>query len=208
MEQSVIATVSGDQTKILANIMVLYCPDGFELDPTYSKGVFYKDILEPKYKFDLNPQLPGVEQCDCRSLPFPDASISNIVFDPPFVAGLGKEGKPGIIRTRFGSFKNIQKELWGFYEESLKEFYRILKDGGILVFKCQDTISGGLQYLSHVEIVNQAVSGGFYPLDLFILVAASRLMSPNMAVQQHARKFHSYFLVFRKEKSKVKYSEP
>jgi hypothetical protein len=72
---------------------------------------------------------------------------------------------------------------------------RILCEKGILVFKCQDTISGGKQYLSHVEIINMAVRLGFYPKDLFILLSKNRLMSPNQRNQKHCRKFHSYFVV-------------
>jgi len=73
-----------------------------------------------------------------------------------------------IIKEGFGYYKNVPI-LWRFYRDSLDEFYRILKPEGILVFKCQDTIENGCQYLSHIEIVNYAYSIGLYPLDLFIL---------------------------------------
>ena len=48
-----ISTISYDQEEIIKNIIQLYCPEGIELDPTYSKGVFYKNIEKPKHKFDL-----------------------------------------------------------------------------------------------------------------------------------------------------------
>ena len=121
------------------------------------------------------------------------------------MGGSRKDGKPGIIKERFGYYKNVPM-LWQFYRASLDEFYRILKPEGILVFKCQDTIENSSQYLSHVEIINHAYSTGFYPLDLFILVANNRLMSPSQAIQQHARKYHSYFIVFKKSKRLVEYS--
>ena len=202
----IIKSISYSQEEILKWILQLYCPDGFDLDPTYSKGVFYKNVPPPRLKYDLNPQIEGVQQADCTNLPLETRSLKSIVFDLPFVAGIGKKGKPGIIRTRFGSYKDIQNELWGMYHKALREFHRILKFDGVLVFKCQDTISSSKQYLSHVEIINVAIKLGFYPKDLFILLAKSRLMSPNMRIQQHARKFHSYFLVFIKQESSVKYS--
>ncbi len=203
----IIKSVSESQSEILNNIIQLYCPRGFEVDPTYSKGNFYKDIPEPKYKLDLHPQSNEVKEADSRQMPFPNASVGDIMFDPPFVGGSRKDGKPGIIKERFGYYKNVPI-LWKFYRDSLDEFYRILKPDGVLVFKCQDTIECGSQYLSHVEIINYAYSIGFYPLDIFILVAKNRLISPNQLTQQHARKFHSYFLVFRKSKRLVDYSEP
>lgn len=48
-------SISYSQDEILKWIIRLYCPDGFDLDPTYSKGVFYKNVPEPQLKFDLNP---------------------------------------------------------------------------------------------------------------------------------------------------------
>lgn len=203
---NIIKSISYSQEEILNWIIQLYCPDGFDLDPTYSKGVFYKNIPEPRLKFDLNPQIAGVQQANCTNLPIETESLGSIVFDPPFVAAMPKIKATGIITTRFGYYSNIQTELWSMYHQALREFYRILKFNGILIFKCQDTIDSSKQYLSHVEIINAAVKLGFYPKDLFILLAKSRLMSPNMRVQQHARKFHSYFLVFIKKESSVKYS--
>lgn len=201
----IIKSVSESQGEILNNIIALYCPEGFEVDPTYSKGNFYNDVPEPKYKLDLSPQGEGVKEADSRQLPFSASSVGSIIFDPPFVGGSRKDGKPGIIKERFGYYKNVPI-LWHFYRDSLNEFHRILKPEGILVFKCQDTIENSRQYLSHIEIINYAYSIGFYPLDLFILVAKNRLMSPNQAIQQHARKYHSYFIVFKKSKRLVQYT--
>ena len=40
-KKEIIKTISYDQEEIIKNIIELYCPNGIELDPTYSKGVFY-----------------------------------------------------------------------------------------------------------------------------------------------------------------------
>jgi len=128
------------------------------------------------------------------------------MFDPPFIAAIPKNQPMGIISQRFGYYRNIQHELWDMYHKALTEFYRILKANGVLIFKCQDTIDSCKQYFSHVEIINYAIKLGFYPKDLFVLLAKNRLVSPSQRKQQHARKFHSYFLVFLKQESKVKYS--
>ena len=88
----------------------------------------------------------------------------------------------------------------------MKEFYRILKDKGILIFKCQDKVSSGKQYMSHVFIMNEAVKLGFYPKDLFILLAKSRIVADwQLKNQKNARKFHSYFWVFQKCDTQIQY---
>ena len=45
-----------------------------------------------------------------------------------------------------------------------------VQDKGILIFKCQDKVSSGKQYMSHVFIINEAEKLGFYTKDLFILL--------------------------------------
>ncbi len=201
-----IRTTGDNQHEMIKDIIDLYCPDGIDCDLTYSKGNFYKNgVRAPKYRLALEPQVPGTIQADSRQIPLLNNSITALMFDPPFVGGSRKDGKPGIIKTRFGYFKNIP-ELWVYYKKSLKECYRVLKQNGTLIFKCQDTVESAKQYFTHNQVMNDAVNIGFYPKDLFVLLAKNRLMSPNMANQQHARKYHCYFWVFKKERCRVTYS--
>ena len=207
-----ITSINYSQTDIIQNIIQLYIPQGkIDADVTYSKGVFYKNgnIQEPQYKFDINPQTADTVQADCRNLPLPDNSINSLMFDPPFLATSGKslstQENNNLILRRFGYYRN-EKELHKFYQDALNEFNRVLIDNGILIVKCQDKISSGKQYLSHVFIINQAIERGFYPEDIFILLAKSRIVADwQIKNQKHARKFHSYFIVFRKSNFRIKY---
>jgi len=61
-----------------------------------------------------------------------------------------------------------------------------------------DTVSGGINYMSHAKVMLEAQRAGFYIKDLFILGRKNILWSPNMKNQQHARKNHCYFLVLQK----------
>ena len=93
------------------------------------------------------------------------------------------------------------------YYNTLKELYRITEKDGLVVFKCQDTVSGGKNHFTHSMIMNMAMEIGFYPKDLFILVANLRINSfgTKWTKQEHARKYHSYFIILQKTKPKVKY---
>lgn len=206
----VIKSISYDNSEIIKNILELHSPQHcIDCDPTYSKGVFYTNsgIEPPKHKFDIMPQTADTIQADCRNLPLKDNEIYCLMFDPPFVISKGKSlyvNKHGsnVISKRFSYFEN-PTELYDFYKSSLSEFYRVLKPNGILIFKCQDTVSSGIQYMSHIYIHNMAVRQGFYPKDLFVLNAKNRIISGKHKNQQHARKFHSYFWIFEKDNKKI-----
>ena len=207
-----IKSISYDQSEIIKGILDLHVKNKkIDCDPTYSIGNFYKNtgIEEPTYKFDINPKVDGVKFGDSRNLPLENCSIDCMMFDPPFLATTGKsltnDDNNNVINKRFGVYPS-EKELHQFYIDSLKESHRILKDKGILIFKCQDKISSGKQYLSHVFIINEAIKIGFYPKDLFILLAKNRLVADwQVKNQKNARKFHSYFIVFEKNNKKIEY---
>lgn len=206
MQNELIKSVSYDQYEILNNIIHLYNYDRcFDLDPCYSKGVFYKDgnIPQPRIMRDINPQFDFVEKGDCRSTGIENSSIESVIFDPPFLATTGKSltsfDDNNLINKRF-SVCSSEDELWSLYKDSIKEFNRILKHNGILVFKCQDKISSGKQYIIHNDIINECINNGFVCEDIFILIAKSRIVADwQLKNQKHARKFHSYFLVFKKK---------
>lgn len=196
---NIIKTVHEKDQDIIKAILELHIKsDIFQLDPTFSKGIFYKNSKEPPMKFDLYPQRDDVKKSDCTSLPIKNETIESICFDPPFLAGYTKEKKTGTMGKRFGGFRYM-KDVWYFYEKSIIEFKRILKKKGMIAFKCQDTISSGKQHWSHVFIINMAEKHGFYVKDLFINVAKNRMIGHNCHNQKHARKYHSYWLVLQKK---------
>lgn len=192
-----IKTVNDNQENLIRDILTLHCPNGIDLDPTYSKGNFYKNIPQPKFKSDLFPQSSDIIRSDASSLWLANNSINSIMFDPPFLAGHTKEKPTGVMGERFHGFRYVT-DLWNWYDKCLVEFHRVLNPDGVLIFKCQDTVSSGKQWLSHVHIINKAQEVGFYTKDLFILTAKNRIVGHNHKIQKHARKFHSYFLVFVK----------
>ena len=225
----VVKSIGYNQHEILYNIMQLH-NDGkpFDCDPTYSIGNFYgkfnitKDngetleieIPQPNYKFDVCPQVDGVEKIEpLGHFPLEDNSINSICVDLPFVISCGpsmntpdyddngNKVKNNLISRRFAAYYPVA-ELLKSYKHFLKECYRVLKEDGILVWKTQGTITGSKFLVSPYYSRMIAESLGFDSLDEFILLAKNRLISGKVNKQQHARSFHSYFLVFKKSLSK------
>jgi hypothetical protein len=207
----IVKSVYGSNYEVIRNIMDLYGIEKFDLDCTYSKGNFWKDLPHPTFKSDIYPINDTVIEASSENLPFDDNSMKSIMWDPPFVivgSGKGhqkcKEGS-SIIAKRFEGYGTYE-DLKSNYYNTMKELYRITDKGGFVVMKCQDTVSGGKQYFSHVMVINMAHKIGFYPRDLFILTSNVRVNAFNgtkWTKQYHARKYHSYFVVLEKTKPKV-----
>ena len=198
---SVVRSVYSSNAEILAGIEHLHCPGGFECDMTYGNGAFWKGRSRPRYCFDITPLHDGVIQADSQNLPLGPESLDNCVFDPPFLTYVkkGREHKDGKVAmsSRFGGYYRYD-ELEAHYRGTLTEARRVLKTGGVMVFKCQDVIHNHRMHATHINVCNWAEAEGFRLLDLFILTAKSRMPGPQKGKQRHARVFHSYFLVFTK----------
>jgi len=203
--KKVISSIGFDEQEIIRDILYLHGNGKYiDCDPTFSIGNFYKNGLpKPSHRFDKYPQSKDVIEATADNLPLEDESCNIIMFDPPFVIN-GDLKETGVITKRFTSFKHWN-ELRDMYSASLKEFARVLKKGGLVIFKCQDIVSSGKNHFSHCWIMNEAIRLGFYPKDLFLLLAKNRINDGRE--QQHARKYHSYYWVFEKSKCKVDYSE-
>ena len=205
-----VRSVYSSNHDVIKNIMELYEIKQFDLDCTYSRGLFWKDLKGPKIKTDLVPITDETVKADSENLPFEDGQMKSIMYDPPFVISgkLYKENKEGssVIAKRFEGYTTYEK-LTNNYFKSLKELYRITEDKGLVVMKCQDTVSGGKNHFTHAMVMQMTMEIGFYPKDLFILLAKMRINSfgGKWNTQRHARKYHSYFWVFEKTKPKVKY---
>jgi len=212
MRNRLITSVSDSDDEIISSIIHLHFNgQAIDLDPTYSTGRFYKSgaIEQPRLKFDLHPQSEGVIKANAEKLPLESNSVKHIMFDPPFLATTGPslkvDNSHNKINKRFGVYPN-EKALHSFYINALRELYRVCEPKGKLIFKCQDKVSSGTQYFSHVFVCNEAEKIGWYAKDLFILSAKHRIVADwQLKNQQHARKFHSYYWVFEKRKKLVKY---
>ena len=51
----IIRSINDDQQQIIKDIMTLNNIPFIDFDPTYSKGIFYKNWCDPEVKGDINP---------------------------------------------------------------------------------------------------------------------------------------------------------
>jgi len=193
--ENIIQSIGFDQHEILRNIISLHCRGGFDVDSTYGLGGFYKaGVPYPRYCFDLNPRDPRAKKADCRALPLERESVESMIFDPPFLFAGGKNGR---MADMYGVVDTMS-ELVGLYTGGMAEAHRILKPQGILVVKCQDITNGRKELFVHCDVYQAALMLGFRPVDLFLKLNKTAMIPNNYENQQHARKMHSYFWVFKK----------
>ena len=194
---SLIKSISYSQDEILSNIVRLHT-GAIEADVTFGRGNFYRRSLwlpRPAFCFDLAPRMPGVVAADVCALPVKDGVLRSVVFDPPFMA---RTGPGATLKDRFGELVGTIRDLWNFYFRALRKLHRVLAPGGWLVFKCQDGVLSGVNNFTHAEIYAMGKAVGLVPVDLFVLMAKHRMNHPKHTRQLHARKYHSYFWVFKK----------
>ena len=191
-------SIFSDEQELLKALIEVHAPKGIELDPMYFKGNFYKEVLKPKYVFDINPLDDDIKRADARYLPFGSKVINCMILDPPFMFGIHGKTKEYYSSNTHGIFKDFQ-EFKDLYKGILKEAFRVLKIQGILFFKCQD-YTDSKTTMNHCFVWKWALEQGFYPKDLAILnKPKNKIYNPNLK-QRHLRKVHSYFWVFVKKK--------
>lgn len=189
-----------DQKEILTAIRELHCPEGFEVDLTYGNGRFYDEDTQPRFKFDLQPQMPGVRKACSTKSPLLNSLVGNVVFDPPFLTYIRAGREHGsIMAKRFSGYWTYE-ELEQHYRATAKEAHRILYEGGVFVVKCQDIVHNHRLFCTHHNMIRWCEDIGFRLADLYVLGAKHRMPVNRTGAQKHARVYHSYFLVFKKEK--------
>ncbi len=201
----------GGNADVFAQILRLHVPEGaIVADVTWGKGVFWQKVREGTYDVRATDIAMGV---DCRDLPYLDGEIDCVVLDPPYMEGFFRNdasqkaggGSYSAFRQHYANGdEKPQTAKWHdavaqLYRDAGREAFRVLRRNGVLIVKCQDEVSANRQRLTHVEIINDYESLGFYAKDLFVVVRPNKPAVTRLKKQVHARKNHSYFLVFVKE---------
>jgi hypothetical protein len=202
----------GENAPLFRDILRLFVPEGSTIaDVTWGKGAFWRDVPEGLYKVLGTDVQTGV---DCRDLPYENGSLDTLVLDPPYMEGLFRQsekemagdGSHGAFRDRYSSGKATEHvegapkyhdAVLDLYLKAGEEAWRCLRNYGVFIVKCQDEVSANRQRLTHVELI-YAWAERFYCKDLFVVVRTNSPGIVRMIKQEHARKAHSYFLIFVK----------
>lgn len=208
----VFSAYQGTNDEVFPFILSLYVPPGSTVaDVTYGMGVFWKRVPKDAYRLLGTDLKRGI---DCRNLPYKSESVDCVVFDPPYMHTPG-----GSAHTNHQNYENYYRNnaatngsgakyheaVLELYFDAAKEALRVLKKDGFYIVKCGDEVCANQQRLTHVELINEFTKRGFIVEDLFVVLRNNRPGVSRMLAQAHARKNHSYFLVFRKSRSKSRW---
>lgn len=190
---------------VFPRIMDLYvAPRSVVADVTFGKGVFWRNVPNGMYELRATDIQTGI---DCRALPYGDGEIDCVVLDPPYMHSPG--GTAHTVHQAFERHyrnngtgnrtnKKYHEAVLSLYEDAGAEAYRVLRNRGVLIVKCQDEVCSNRQRFTHVEIMQAYEQLGFVAEDLFVVMRKNRPGVSRAVKQVHARKNHSYFMVFWK----------
>jgi hypothetical protein len=216
-EELTLSAYVARNSSVFPKVLDLHVQEGVRIaDVTWGKGVFWKDIDLCNYELyasDLDPdRSPSGHAIDCRSLPFEDDSLDAVVLDPPYAEGyfrrnkemMAGSGSHSSFREHYSSGEILDTNGSKYHEAVLDLYYeagvearRVLNDDGTLIVKVQDEVSANTQELTHIQITNFYEGElDFYTKDLFVVVRSNTPSVSGMKNQVHARKNHSFFMVY------------
>lgn len=201
----VLSAYAASNEQVFPKVLALYVAPGSTVaDVTHGKGVFRRLVAPARYLLLASDLGDGV---DCRDLPYGNESVDCVVLDPPYMhspggtAHAGQEPFESCYRNNDAGRRASAK-----YHEAVLELYvdagrearRVLRARGVFIVKCQDEVCSNRQRFTHVELMREYGEMGFVAEDLFVVMRNNRPGVSRTERQVHARKNHSYFLVFWK----------
>lgn len=221
-EDLILSAHVGENYSVFPQILELHLPIGSKVaDVTWGKGVFWREVPPDAYDIygtDIDPdKSPTGDSVDCREAyqyweKRGETPFDAVVLDPPYAEGYFRRnenmmpgnGSHSPFRESYSNGKvmdtkgsKYHQAVLDLYCEAGREAKRMLKDDGTLIVKVQDEVSANTQELTHIQVTNFYEGElDMYTKDLFVVQRMETPTVSGMHNQVHARKNHSYFLVF------------
>jgi len=199
-------SIQTNQTGILFSILQIHDRGRttFDCDPCFNRGSMYGSLIPiPELRFDINPMHPAVTKGNALDLPLPSKSIHSLIIDPPFLISKSSS----TMTNRYSCFDS-KATMFNFFECMISEAYRVIQEDGLFVVKIQDCNHNRRRVFSSHFIRSMAFLKGFNLIDEIILFTQNRLSPKSFTSKHCSRSHHCFFLVFRKKRSRTKYSTP
>lgn len=195
----------GEDAELLERMLSFYPkkPPVDILDATVNKGRIWKGSTRTIVGMDIDHAHKPDIVADNTNMPCEDESFDVIVYDPPHIPNVGRDGLKD-FQERFGLIVKSPIEngynLTHTFPPFLKEAFRVLRKNGILFCKIADYVHGHRYQWAHVEFIKAAEAHGFTACDCIIKVRKGPITDPRWKTAHHARRQHVYWLIFRKGK--------
>lgn len=189
------------------------------LDPTYGKGGWWR-VWHPAGDTLVGHQwrqrmATGVwwrdwtagsrhQVWDFKQMWYADEVFDAVTFDPPYVSPGGRSttGIPG-MHAAYGmddspsTPEGVQEDI----DAGLRECFRVVKKGGIVLVKCQDYVTSGNLWPGAWLTQQSAYAIGFNLVDILQYLGDGG-PQPERETQAHARHNYSTLLVLERPKRK------
>lgn len=195
-------SVDDTDSGILRSILRIYFPKKrtFDCDLTFGKGAFYSEGLSvPEYRYDKflfgskgSKRYPVKSLDEAESLP--GNRFDSVVIDLP--VNIDDDGRQEDTFTSLNS-------MFDSYHDMIALAARLLRHGGILVFKTVDFVLRNDEDATYEgqwatdNAIDYALEMGFDLTDRFILARRQSLVKSGSTKVRSGLK-HGYFLVFTK----------
>ncbi len=171
------------------------------LDATVNVGRFWRGSTREIVGLDIDARFRPTVSGDNIAMPFQNACFDVVVYDPPHIPNQGQDQQKD-FNTRFGLvLKSTRENGYNFshtFAPFVREAYRVLVTEGILFCKITDYVHNHRLQWAHVDLVQAAAAARFVPCDCIVKVRKGPIVDPKWRTAHHARRHHSYWLVFRK----------
>ncbi len=199
-----IPSVWEGEDRHLLELMLNFYPRqqaGLILDATVNTGRFWEGSTRDPIGLDINSRFRPTVVGDNLSMPFRNGCFNAVVYDPPHIPNQGRDRQKD-FNIRFGLvLKSSRENGYNFshmFSPFVREAYRVLAPEGILFCKITDYVHNHRLQWAHIDLVQAAAAVGFVACDCIVKIRKGPIVDPKWQTAHHARRRHSYWLVFRK----------